>query len=145
MHCYWLVLPFFANVTYLCVPQVLYQVSDTFLIIGIIAEIILKFINIMKYKILEYIRSLHRKKLESFVWNSSAISSLQQSKIPFNACYTLHDSPYSVRMRENMDQKNSEYRRFSRSDSLVLVCKNILLDFGRVRTDASFSLLVRFL
>ena len=27
-----------------------------------------------------------------------------------------HISPYSVRMRENTDQKNSEYRHFSRSD-----------------------------
>ena len=26
-------------------------------------------------------------------------------------------SPYSVRMRENMDQNNYEYRRFSRSNS----------------------------
>ena len=28
-------------------------------------------------------------------------------------------SPYSVRMRENTDQKNSEYRHFSRSGSKV--------------------------
>ena len=28
----------------------------------------------------------------------------------------LHISPYSVRMRENMNLKNSEYRHFSRSE-----------------------------
>ena len=27
-------------------------------------------------------------------------------------------SPYSVRMRENMDQKNSEYGHFSRSEKI---------------------------
>ena len=31
----------------------------------------------------------------------------------------LRISPYSVRMRENADQNNSEYEQFSRSDSLL--------------------------
>ena len=30
----------------------------------------------------------------------------------------LRISPYSVRMRENTDQKNSEYGHFSRSDTI---------------------------
>ena len=30
--------------------------------------------------------------------------------------YNLDDSPYSVRMRENTDQNNSEYGHFPRSD-----------------------------
>ena len=31
-------------------------------------------------------------------------------------------SPYSVRMRENADQNNSEYRHFPHSDALVVCC-----------------------
>ena len=31
-------------------------------------------------------------------------------------------SPYSVRMRENTDQKNSEYGHFSRSEGCVFAC-----------------------
>ena len=41
--------------------------------------------------------------------------------------FTLRDSvfsPYSVRMRENTDQKNSEYAHFSCSDG---DCSNIIL------------------
>ena len=32
----------------------------------------------------------------------------------------LRISPYSVRMRENVDQNNFEYRRFLRSDKLAV-------------------------
>ena len=32
---------------------------------------------------------------------------------------TLHISPYSVRMRENVDQSNSEYGLFLRSDDAI--------------------------
>ena len=36
---------------------------------------------------------------------------------------TLRISPYSVRLRENMDKKNSEYLHFLRSVELYRVCK----------------------
>ena len=48
----------------------------------------------------------------------------------------LPTSPYSIRMRKNIDQKNSEYRRFLRSDTyhqnialwlLFYVCKIVYL------------------
>ena len=34
---------------------------------------------------------------------------------PYFSAFGLNISPYSVRMRENTDQKNSEYRQLSRS------------------------------
>ena len=36
-----------------------------------------------------------------------------------------YSSPYSVRMRENADQKNSEYGHFLRSDSVLYLQKNM--------------------
>ena len=35
----------------------------------------------------------------------------------------IRTSPYSVRMRENMDQKNSEYGHFSRNVSFYIAAK----------------------
>ena len=35
----------------------------------------------------------------------------------------LRKSPYSVRMRENIDQKNSEYGHFSRCELHLLISK----------------------
>ena len=40
-------------------------------------------------------------------------------------------APYSVRMWENVDQKNSEYGHFSRSEAVLL---NILIDLIHRRT-----------
>ena len=37
-------------------------------------------------------------------------------------------STYSVQMRENMDQKNSEYGYFSRSDMLLIASYSLLHD-----------------
>ena len=39
---------------------------------------------------------------------------------PYFLAFRLSISPYSVRIRENMDQKNSEYGQFLRSDKWLI-------------------------
>ena len=36
-------------------------------------------------------------------------------------CNILHNSPYSVQIRQNTDQNNSDYGQFSRSDDKHIV------------------------
>ena len=44
-----------------------------------------------------------------------------------NTLRILRISPHSVRMRENTDQKNSEYGHFSRSDSFERMSEKIFV------------------
>ena len=51
--------------------------------------------------------------------------------------FLIHVFPYSVRMRENMDQKNSEYRHFSRIYFSRLYLFSKIL--GKIKQRSSFS------
>ena len=50
---------------------------------------------------------------------------LDRSSLRENCPYSEFSGPYSVRMRENTDQKNSEFGHFSRNDGLVSMISSV--------------------
>ena len=69
------------------------------------------------------------------MWKVSVLSAFLVRIFPLTERYFV--SPYSVRMRENTDQKNSEYRHFSSSDWHQL--KRFLLLLTPERGNYSFD------
>ena len=50
---------------------------------------------------------------------------LDRSSLRESCPYSEFSGPYSVRMRENTDQKNSEFGHFSRKDGLVSMISSV--------------------
>ena len=50
---------------------------------------------------------------------------LDRSSLRESCPYSEFSGPYSVRMRENTDQKNSEFGHFSRKDGLVSMTSSV--------------------
>ena len=81
--------------------------------------------------------SLRKKLLYSeFFWSVSSRIWTKYGEI-------LCVSPYSVRMRKNTDQNNSEYGHFSRSEMYWSVFSRIQTDYGEIRNTSQYSVRMR--